>query len=358
MADSVAAIIFKNRRFLLVERKSEQEFFPSYWAPAHGHILDGEMQEDAVRRIVKRTFNVDVTSCKHFKTVLPDFAANSLHWWRADIADKKIEINPKWVSNFEWLTWSELIDKRLLPATESMFKTELKGMVLSHCSKKHGRFITIDGIDASGKNTQTKLLKQWLEGLGFIVNHIAFPMYGHHFGKLVGRYLRGEFGSKEELPAEVSLLYSLDRYHYASELRATLKRGELVIADRYTSANIGFHAGKYTDNSERKRMIDWIELVESRMPQPDIVIILKMDPEISRDLHAQRSLKTYMLGGMKRDIHDEDLEYQKRVMQTFLEAAETRPNWHIVDCIINGKLRPINEIQEDIKAIVKMTLFA
>tara|TARA_Y100000310_G_scaffold334635_1_gene414844 strand:- start:3198 stop:4274 length:1077 start_codon:yes stop_codon:yes gene_type:complete len=357
MVDSVAVAILKNRKFLLIERKPEQEFFPSFWAPAHGHIKDGESQEEAVRRIVKRTFGADTVSCEHIKTVLSDFSANSLHWWLADISNGKLEINPKFVSDFSWLTWRKLMEKRLLPATESMFKRELKDLVLSHGGKKLGRFITIDGIDASGKNTQTKLLRQWLEGLGFIVNHIAFPMYERHFGKLVAKYLRGEFGSKEDLPAEVSLLYSLDRYHYSSELRSTLKKGEWVIADRYTSANIGFQAGKHKDSAERKRMANWIELVESRMPQPEVVIVLKMNPEISRDLHAQRSLKSYMFSGMKRDIHDEDLEYQKRVMQTFLEAARARPNWHVVDCIADGKLRSIEEIQEDIKTIVKMTLF-
>jgi len=357
MADSIAVVILKNRRFLLVERKPEQEFYPSFWAPAHGHILENESQEDAVRRIVKRTFDVDITSCEHIKTVLPDFAANSLNWWRADVSNSKIKTNSKFVSDFAWLTWRQLMEKRLLPATESMFKRELKDLVLSH-GKKQGRFITIDGIDASGKNTQTKELKKWLEGLGFIINHIAFPMYERHFGKLVAKYLRGEFGSKEDLPAEISLLYALDRYHYASELQATLKRGEWVIADRYTSANIGFQAGKHKDSAERKRMAKWIELVESRMIQPDIVIILKMNPEISRDLHTQRNLKSYMFSGMKRDIHDEDLEYQKRVMQTFLEAAEDRPKWHVIDCLTpKGKLRKIEEIQEDIKSIVKMILF-
>jgi len=356
MVDSVAVVILKDRRFLLVERKPEQEFYPSFWAPAHGHVYEGETAEEAVRRIVKRTFDVDVTECKHMKTVLSDFHANSLHWWRADITRGKIKTNPKYVSKSRWLTWSQLIERQLLPATQSMFKRELKDLVLAHGGKK-GRFITVDGIDASGKNTQTKLLKKWLEDLGFIVNHIDFPMYKCHFGKLVAKYLRGEFGSKEDLPAEISLLYSLDRYNFSAELQAMLNRGEWVIADRYTSANIGFHAGKYSDANERKRMADWIELVESRMPQPDVVIILNMDPEISRDLHAQRNLKAYMFGDMKRDIHDEDLEYQKRVMLTFLEAAETRPSWHIVDCINGGKLRKIEEIQEDTKALIKMILF-
>ena len=356
MVDSVAVAILRNRRFLLIERKSEQEFYPSFWAPAHGHLKKGETQEEAVRRIVKRTFDVDVKSAEHVKTVLSDYSSNSLHWWHVNIDGGKIKINPKFVSDFEWLTWSELMKKQLLPATKSMFKNELKQMVISK-GKKLGRFITIDGIDASGKNTQTRLLQQWLEGLGFIINKIDFPMYARHFGELVARYLRGEYGSKEDLPAEVSLLYSLDRYHYAPELRTSLNRGEWVIADRYTSANIGFQAGKYKDPDERKRMASWIELVESRMPQPDIVIVLKINPEISHDLHEQRSLKGYMFANMKRDIHDDDLEYQKRVMQTFLEAAETRPDWHVIDCMDGDKLRSIETIQEDIKAIVKMTLF-
>jgi dTMP kinase len=357
MADSIATVIVRNKRFLLVQRKPEQEFYPWFWSPATGHMREDETQEAAAKRIVKRTFGVDVVSCEPIKTMLSDFHASSLHWWKVDIGDVKVDINLKHAAKHDWMTWSQLIKKDLLPATKSMFVNELKDLILAK-GKRRGRFITIDGIDASGKNTQTKLLRKWLEDMGFIVQHVAFPMYERHFGKLVAMYLRGEFGSKEELPTEVSLLYTLDRYHYAPELRKTLKQGEWVIADRYTAANIGFQAGKHKESSDRKRMADWIELVESRMPQPDTVIILKMDPEISQALHSQRSLKSYMFGALKRDIHDEDLEYQKRVMKTFLEASESRPNWQVVDCLDSeGKLRSIDEIQQEIRTIVEMTLF-
>lgn len=355
MADSIAIVIIRNKRFLLVKRKPEQEFYPRFWAPAHGHIRENESQEDAVKRFVKRTFGAEVKSSKFIKTVLCDYAGSNLHWWRVDIGNQKVETNKKYVLEHAWLTWSQLMNKNLLPATKKMFKNELKDLVIG---KQKGKFVTVEGVDASGKGTQTKLLKKWLQNMGYVINHIAFPMYDTPFGRLVGKYLRGDFGSKEALPKEVALLYSLDRYHYAPKLSSALKKGEWVIADRYTQSNIGYQAGKYKDPEKRKDMAKWIEAVESRMPQPDLVVVLKINPEISRELHKQRRLKSYMPSEMKNDIHDEDLEYQKRAMLTYLEIAEEKPNWHVIDCMNDGELRPIEEIHADIKALVKLVLFS
>lgn len=65
---------------------------------------------------------------------------------------------------------------------------------------KKGIFIVIDGTDGSGKATQTKLLSDRLEKSGHKVKTINFPQYKNNFlGKMVGRYLSGEFGTSSEV---------------------------------------------------------------------------------------------------------------------------------------------------------------
>ena len=79
---------------------------------------------------------------------------------------------------------------------------------------KKGFFIVIDGTDGSGKATQTKLLAEKLKKSGRKVKTIDFPQYENNFfGKMVGRYLSGEFGKSSEVsPYLASILYAGDRF--------------------------------------------------------------------------------------------------------------------------------------------------
>lgn len=353
MSEAVLVVLRRGKHFLMVERKQDLEFYPRFWAPIHGHLKDGEAEEDCVKRLVKRDVSLDVRPIKKLKTVLADYGATKLHCWLASIKTGKPKLNSEKLVKCKWFTWTEAIEKELVPAAKGLFKNEIKDLVLD---KSGGKFIVLDGIDASGKKTQSDLLHKWFNDLGFVANKISFPRYDTQFGKRIGEYLRGEFGGLNEVPPEVTvLLYAIDRYNYAPHLKKGLKKGEWFIADRYTPANI-FQVAKTADKKEQDSLFEWLNITESRMPHPDVVIILKQDPHIARELHEQRNLETYMKS-LKRDIHDEDLDYQKQVMDAFMRFANKMPNWYVVDCISEGKLRTVEEIQADIKSIVKMVVF-
>lgn len=213
-----------------------------------------------------------------------------------------------------------------------------------------GKLIVFEGLDSSGKKTQTKLLAQRLIKEGKIVEMVHFPTYqGTKLGELVARYLKGDFGTKEKIIPEVgSLFYAIDRYQFKNQFSKKLRSGTFLIADRYTPANI-FQAAKL-EGDDKFVVWEWIKSVESRLPQPDILILLNIPPTISQKLFSERKIKNLLLEGEK-DIHESDLDYQKKVGDLYLEIAK-REGWVMIDCCkeVSGEyeLRSPEEIHEEI----------
>ena len=200
-----------------------------------------------------------------------------------------------------------------------------------------GKFIVFEGTDSSGKKTQTNILAERLRKEGKKVEVIHFPTYQETpFGIFVAKYLKGDFGSKEEMTPEIcSLFYSLDRYQLQEELEKKLESGTYIISDRYTASNI-FQAAKL-DGKKRFELWEWIKCLDKRLPQPDITIILNVPAGISKKLFSKREIKNELMKNDK-DIHEEDTEYQEKVRKTYLEIAE-KEGWIIINCFksVGGK---------------------
>src|SRR5271169_3521244 len=104
---------------------------------------------------------------------------------------------------------------------------------------KSGKLIAIEGIDGSGKRTQLDLLSSELDSRGLNTFRISFPRYESFYGKLVGRYLNGEFGALDAVdPHLSSLLYAGDRLEAKPEIEGALSAGKIVLADRYVGSNL------------------------------------------------------------------------------------------------------------------------
>ncbi len=201
-----------------------------------------------------------------------------------------------------------------------------------------GKFIVFEGIDSSGKKTQATLLAERLRKEGKKIEIIHFPTYQNTpLGVLVAKYLKGEFGSKESVTPEISsLLYSLDRYQFQKELEQKLNSGINIIADRYSASNI-FQAAK-VEGDKRFEIWEWAKGVDSRLPQPDMIIILNVPVQISKDLFSKREKKNELIEGEK-DIHESDLNYQEKVRKAYLDISQ-REGWIVIECCIerNDKL--------------------
>ena len=138
----------------------------------------------------------------------------------------------------------------------------------------NGKIIVIEGADASGKSTQAEILSARLKKIGKNARVISFPRHNEFFGSLVERHLRGKFGNPHELPAEFcALLYSVDRYNMLNEIKNALKEGKILIMDRYVQSNFAFQTAKFPNPAEQDSFLQWMQIVESRMPKARLEVI-------------------------------------------------------------------------------------
>lgn len=209
-----------------------------------------------------------------------------------------------------------------------------------------GRFVVIEGVDCTGKTTQVELLMNKLKKIGKKIKLLDFPTYEKTPGGTVVKwYLEGKFGDLEHVSPEVaSLTFALDRYQFAKENYEALEKGYILLANRYTQSNIGHQGGAF-NGIQRKEFIEWLEKVESRMPQPDMVIYLDLPIEIAQKLKEKRGFKK---GAKESDIHEKDMQHLKNARNSYLETAK-KENWVVIDCRKNEKdIKSAEEIHLEI----------
>lgn len=218
-----------------------------------------------------------------------------------------------------------------------------------------GLFVVIDGPDASGKQTQTSMLVEWLRENGFsgisgekeqeIVDRmpgrypapgdvekvedsiedgvwsLSFPSYGQTpGGRVVEAYLNGELGGRDDLSVErIVDIYAADRKQFKEQIREFLEEGGIVVCDRYREANlihqlVGFEGEKWEAKLEE------IKSADSDLPDPDITFYLDISPEKALERMSDR----------EKDIHELDDSYMERSNRNGRKVAE-HEDWTIVD---------------------------
>lgn len=208
-----------------------------------------------------------------------------------------------------------------------------------------GKLIVIDGSDAAGKKTQTKLLVAYLKKEGYKVQTLDFPQYNSFFGSMVAEYLRGNLGGLGSVhPKLAALLYALDRFKQKEVLRKWLYEGDVVVLDRYIESNLAYSSAK-VDPKEQQELIEWIENLEYgefEIPMADLVVYLHVPTSVSAKLIKDRPKKDY-LKGKTADIHEQDQSYQSKVVDQYLKLSKKK-GWSVIDCTQNDELRSIDAI--------------
>jgi len=207
---------------------------------------------------------------------------------------------------------------------------------------RKGMLVVIDGIDGSGKSTQIELLKKKLN-----FETISFPRYEDNlYGKLVKRYLEGEFGSINEVdPYLLALAYAGDRVLAKSQIKKWLNEGKLVLTNRYVSASKA-HLGANLPENQREeffRWLDQLEYKENKIPKEDLVILLTVDPKI-----GQKNVQ----GVHGPDIHEENLKHLEDANKIYLGLAKKENNWYVVDCMKGDQMGSQEEIHQEILKIL------
>lgn len=214
-----------------------------------------------------------------------------------------------------------------------------------------GKLIVIEGVDSSGKETQTKQLLARLEQAGKKVKMISFPNYDSDSSALVKMYLGGEFGGTPEAvnAYSASLFYAVDRYaSYSMNWKKDLEDGITIICDRYVTSNMIHQAAKIDNIDEKLTFLEWLRDLEynkMELPRPDKVFFLDMPPEMSAKLMEERRNK--ITGGEQKDIHENNRDYLKKSYENAKFIAK-RYGFRLVQCVQNDILRSIEEIGDEI----------
>lgn len=225
-----------------------------------------------------------------------------------------------------------------------------------------GKIIVIDGLDGSGKHTQSEILLETLTNEGYKCKLVAFPKYESITGNIVTEYLSGKFNLDDSFDSKMrtSMLYSYDRmynmYFNLDENNKSLmdyyNEDYIIICDRYVSSNYLFMTHMMGDFDFTKYIwrMEKLEYDCMGLPKPDMTIFLEIPPTKSLELVEKR--------GNKKDIHETEEVLNKAYY------SMQRYKQYCCDKDYKGKVQFINcmknEIEmysiEDISEMIKNTL--
>lgn len=213
-----------------------------------------------------------------------------------------------------------------------------------------GKLFVIEGVDGSGKATQTDLLYQALLQQQRTVRKVSFPDYESPSSSLIKMYLNGEFGSDPQSvnAFATSVFFAVDRFaSFRKDWQMFYEEQGIIIADRYVTSNMVHQAGKIDDAVEKERYIHWLSELEYDifgLPRPNCVIFLDMPPAYSLQLRRQRN---ELKQGLTQDIHEADQQYLEQAYNNAISIAHQQ-QWHTINCIANGQIRSIEDIHREI----------
>jgi len=169
--------------------------------------------------------------------------------------------------------------------------------------------IAFEGLDQSGKATQTRHLRARLEQQGLKVHTLSFPDYETP----IGREIRSALDGERDFAADVmQLLYIANRFEHKARIDSWLAHGTVVICDRYRASSVAYGEAQGLDAA-------WLESVQQPLPAPDVTIYLDIAPETG--------VRRKSAG---RDLYERDLSLLTRVRASYRRQA-TQPGWILID---------------------------
>ena len=188
------------------------------------------------------------------------------------------------------------------------------------------KIIDIEGIDQSGKRTQTRLLAEDLKKEGAKVSTISYPIYKSPSGRQIQRLLQG----KQNYPATaLHMLYSLNRWENQELIVKLTEIADFVVADRYYPSNFAYGVS-------RGLSLGWLQGLDRGLPTASLVIVL--------DVPVLSSFGRKSTG---RDVHEKDRRLLLKVRRTYGRLAK-KLEWKMVDAN-----RPVEEVHEAVWRIVR-----
>jgi dTMP kinase len=192
-----------------------------------------------------------------------------------------------------------------------------------------GHVIAFEGLDQSGKQTQSERLAAVLRAAGTRVEFLTFPEYTTAIGTEIGRALKGE---RDYAADTLQLLYIANRYEFRPRLLEWLAAGAVVICDRYRASSVAYGEAQGLDPA-------WLVDVQRYLPAPTLTLVLDIPPEVSlQRKHAAR------------DKFERDLPLLARVRASYQRQAQA-PDWQLID----GQ-QGVDEVAADVMRAVRSRL--
>ncbi len=223
-----------------------------------------------------------------------------------------------------------------------------------------GTLIAIEGIDGSGKRTQVELLEKALATRGYSTYSTGFPQYDSWFGKMIGKFLDGEFGPLEAVdPHFTAMLYAGDRFEAKPRLEAALGEGRIVLADRYIGSNLAHQVAR-APAEKRFEFLSWIGHLEYTiygLPRENLILYLRVPPLHAQNLIARKTARSYTAA--KQDLQESSLGHLEDAAEMY-DMLSRRSPWATIQCFdaARNAMRLPEEIAEEVLAAVEPVLAA
>lgn len=209
----------------------------------------------------------------------------------------------------------------------------------------HGIFITLEGIDGTGKSTHARRLAAYLHKRG-ISTVVTREPGGTKVGEQIRRLLLNPRITRMSAMTELALMYAAREQHLEEVVRPALARGNVVISDRYNDASFAYQGYGRMLGVQTVRALD--KIVCGRT-QPELTLLLDLDPQaaLSRALARNRRKRV-----KNTRFENHGLKFQSRVRAGYLALARQQPR--------RIKLiqadQPVAEIEAEIRKIVDALL--
>ena len=179
--------------------------------------------------------------------------------------------------------------------------------------KEKGKIVIIEGMDKSGKTTQSKLLYNFYDKIySGQVGLLNFPDYNTRIGNEIKLFLHGNVNYSNEVK---HILLSANRWEKKEEIERLRKRHKLLIFNRYYQSNLVYGLANGMN-------FEWLVNLDKGLPKEDLVIVLDIDPNLS---YKRGIDNDFML-----DEFEKDKEFLKKVRQNYLYLAK-QLNWHVIN---------------------------
>ena len=206
---------------------------------------------------------------------------------------------------------------------------------------KRGLFITLEGIDGTGKSTQLRLLVQHLKKRGLAVRVTREPG-GTKVGERIRKILLASTTTRLAPLAELALMYAARAQHLQEVIRPALAKGEIVVSDRYNDASFAYQGCGRELGAATVRAFDRIICART---QPGLTIVLDLAPRLSLKRAQGRE------SGRKskqRRFESQGMRFHKRVRSGYLAIARREPR-RVKVVQADG---PVAGVQEEIRKLV------